>query len=75
MNLFFRNRQKSVDFPFRKSDKASMNLRLANRKSLAATAEKVVFAMRSRLLDCNVSMIVVLIILVLLTQSGVGLTA
>ncbi len=42
---------------------------------LTAVARKAAISLRSRLLDVNTTLVLVLIILVLLTQSGVGLTA
>ena len=47
----------------------------ANNSGLSAAARKAVSALHARLLNQKVSLVLVVIILVLLIQSGVGLTA
>lgn len=49
--------------------------RLHNLTGLVAVARKAAFSPRSARVDVNNTLVVVLIILVLLSQSGVGLTA
>ena len=56
-------------------DKAVMLLRLQELNGLTAVARKAAFSLRSSLVDVHATREVVLIILVLLTQSGVGLIA
>jgi hypothetical protein len=58
-----------------KSDKAVMDLHASSNNGLTAVARKAAFPLRSSLLDKSPARVVVLIILVLLTQSGVGLIA
>jgi len=48
---------------------------LQQTNGVTATARKAAFSLRSGLSDINATLVVVLIILVLLTQSGVGLIA
>jgi hypothetical protein len=52
-----------------------MLLRLRQFNGLSATARKAALTLQSKLFDVNTTLIVVLIILVLLAQSGVGLIA
>ncbi len=56
-------------------DKAGMLLRLQQLNGLTAVARKAAFSLRSGLVGVNATLLVVLIILVLLAQSGVGLIA
>lgn len=52
-----------------------MTLRSQQFSGLTAEARKAAFTLRSNLFNVNDTLVVVLIILVLLTQSGVGLIA
>ena len=67
--------KKKVDGAFERCDKATMFQSLQQLNGLTAVAGKAALSLRSRLLDVNISLVVVLIILVLLTQNGEGLTA
>jgi hypothetical protein len=75
LGLICRKSKKSVDIGLVKSDKASMRLRFTGNTGLKAVARKAASLLHSRLLDVEASLLLVVIILVLLTQSGVGLIA
>jgi hypothetical protein len=52
-----------------------MFTRIQQVNGLTLVAHKAAFSVRNKLINLNTNLIVVLIILVLLTQSGVGLIA
>ena len=66
--------QKSVDGAIQRCDKDRMVSGLQQLNGLTEVARKAACSLRSRLFDVNVTLVVV-IILILLAQSGVGLTA
>ena len=76
VEVYFRKKLKKVLTPgLERCDKAVMLLRLQQLRGQMAEARKAASSLRSNLVGVNATLLVVLIILVLVAQSGVGLVA